>query len=57
MALEVIKRLGVRADECLVVGDTLFDIEIGKRPGLHTVLIIRKPILLDIISIVSQKNS
>lgn len=46
MALEVMKRLDARADECIVIGDTLFDIEMGKRAGMHTVLVVRRPIFL-----------
>jgi HAD superfamily hydrolase (TIGR01509 family) len=46
MALEAIKRLGVRADECFVAGDTLFDVEMGKRAGAHAILVVRKPVSL-----------
>ncbi len=46
IALEAIKRLRVHADECIVVGDTLFDVEMGKRAGTHTMLIVRRPVFL-----------
>ncbi|MCD6484701.1 MAG: HAD family hydrolase [Candidatus Odinarchaeota archaeon] len=46
MALEAIKRLGVHIDKCFVVGDTLFDVEMGKRAGLYSILLVRKPVSL-----------
>jgi HAD superfamily hydrolase (TIGR01509 family) len=46
MVLEAMKRLEVSPHECFVVGDTLFDVEAGKRAGALTVLIVRRPIRL-----------
>ena len=46
IVLEAMKRLNVPAEKCVVVGDTLFDIESGKRAGTHAILVVRKPICL-----------
>lgn len=32
----VVARLGVKPEECLVVGDTTFDLEMGRAAGAHT---------------------
>jgi len=39
MLLEMMSRLGASADECIVVGDSLRDIEAGKAAGCRTVLV------------------
>lgn len=36
IALLALKRLGVRADETLVVGDTVFDLQMGRAAGCRT---------------------
>ena len=36
LALLLLDRLGARAEESLVVGDTVFDLEMGRRAGCHT---------------------
>jgi len=46
IVLEAMKRLKVSPPRCVVVGDTLFDVEAGKRAGALTVLIVRRPIHL-----------
>ena len=38
-ALLAIGRLGVSPDECLMVGDTVYDMQCGKRAGAQTVLV------------------
>ena len=35
IAIEVIRRFGVRADEVLVVGDSTFDMDMGREAGCH----------------------
>jgi len=46
IVLEATKRLKVPPHICIVVGDTLFDVEAGKRAGAHAILVVRKPIYL-----------
>ena len=36
MVLDILRYVGCRADEALVVGDTVFDIEMGRRAGAKT---------------------
>lgn len=36
MVLDILRHVGCRADEALVVGDTVFDIEMGRRAGAKT---------------------
>ncbi|MHA1834911.1 MAG: HAD family hydrolase [Candidatus Baldrarchaeia archaeon] len=46
IVLEAMKRLKVLPHRCVVVGDTLFDVEAGKRAGARAILVVRKPICL-----------
>jgi len=46
IVLEAMKRLEVSPHECFVVGDTLFDVEAGKRAGALTVLVVRRALHL-----------
>lgn len=38
-ALIAISRLGVKPEECLMVGDTVYDMQCGKRAGARTILV------------------
>lgn len=46
IVLEAMRILNISPHECFMVGDTLFDIESGKRAGAFAILIVRRPIRL-----------